>query len=113
MNYPKSDYKVAVAQAEADYKVAKARCDSLGGHPREVCVEEARAREKRAKAEAEARYKGTPKAREQARIAAVDGDYEVAKARCGIHVGDARKACEAEAKAVRARAVANIMAGAK
>ena len=37
----------AVGQAKADYKAARAKCNDLGGNPKEVCIKEAKAAEKR------------------------------------------------------------------
>src|SRR5690242_21434722 len=40
-----SRYKARVAKAEADYKVAKERCDDQAGNAKEVCLKEARSEE--------------------------------------------------------------------
>jgi len=45
-------YKTRIAKAEADYKVAKERCDDLSGNAKEVCLKEAKAAEAAAKADA-------------------------------------------------------------
>jgi hypothetical protein len=43
-----SRYKVS-AKSEADYRVAKERCDDKSGNPKDICVEEAKAAQATAK----------------------------------------------------------------
>ena len=45
---------VGIAKAEADYAVAKEKCDDKAGNDKTVCVKEAKAAETRAKADAKA-----------------------------------------------------------
>lgn len=52
----KAQYEVAVAKAEADYRVAKERCDDQAGNAKDVCLEEAKAAEATAKADARREY---------------------------------------------------------
>lgn len=51
--------QVRIAMAEADYAVAKERCDELSGDGKGVCLKKAEAAETAAKADATARMKGT------------------------------------------------------
>lgn len=51
---PADASKVALAQAEAAYEVAKERCDDLKGADKDACVKDAKAAEARAKASAKA-----------------------------------------------------------
>jgi len=51
---PADATKVALAQAEAAYEVAKERCDDLKGADKDACVKDAKAAEARAKADAKA-----------------------------------------------------------
>ena len=53
----KACYAVSVANAEADYAVAKEECDDKAGNDKKVCVKEANAAEARAKADAKAQMK--------------------------------------------------------
>jgi hypothetical protein len=46
--------KVAVAKAEAEYEVAKERCDDKSGNDKDICQKEAKATEAKAKAAAKA-----------------------------------------------------------
>ena len=45
--------KARIARTEADYAVAKERCDDQAGDAKEVCLKEAKAAEAAAKANAE------------------------------------------------------------
>ena len=105
-----SDYSAAKNRASADYKAAKAECDRLSGNPKDVCIAEAKAAEKKLKAEAEAQYKNTDKARRDARIDAAEADYNVAKAKCGARTGNDKDVCIREAKAVQTKAIADAKA---
>jgi len=98
---------MAVKNAESQYKVEKAACDALSGNAKDICVEDAKGREKIAKAEATANFEGTPKARENARIARADATYEVAKEKCDDLAGNPKDVCVKEAKAVHVKAKAD------
>lgn len=95
----KTTYKAAKDTASADYKTNRAKCDSLTGNPKDVCVEEAKAARTRMKEEAEAAYKGTPRAMASARKEIAKADYGVAKAKCGAMTGNEKDVCIKEAKA--------------
>ena len=95
----KADYQSDIAKAEVEYKAASARCKSLAGNAKDVCVAEAKAEQTKAKAYAEARHKGTDKAQQDARIAAAEADHDVAKARCGAKAGNDKDVCLKEANA--------------
>ena len=92
------------------YKAAKARCDGLSGNPKDVCIAEAKAAEKKAKADAEAAYKNTDAARRNARIAAAEADYDVAHAKCGAKTGNDKDVCNKEAKAAETKTIADAKA---
>jgi hypothetical protein len=97
----------AIKSAEAQYKTDKARCDALTGNAKDICTEEAKGKEKVAKAEANAAYEGTPKARQSAREARADAAYEVAKEKCDDLSGNAKDVCVKEAKAAHVKATAD------
>jgi hypothetical protein len=84
--------------AEADYKVAKEKCDDLSGNPKDVCVQEAKAALAKAKADAKA-VKETRSARKDAAEEKRDADYKVAKEKCDALSGDGKSACLDKAKA--------------
>jgi len=98
-----------IVRAEAQYEVAKQKCDDLSGNAKDACVKEAKAAEAKAKAEAKAdradardvRRPGDTRA--DATGAAGDAEYRAAMARCDALTGDARTACAADAKRKFAR----------
>ena len=97
----------AYKSAEAQYKTDKESCKSLTGNAKDICMEEAKGKEKVAKAEADAAYKNTPKAREAARVARADSSYNVAKEKCDDQTGNAKDVCVKEAKAAHVKAKAD------
>jgi hypothetical protein len=106
-NTTKDQRDMAVKSAEAQYKQDKAACDNLSGNAKDICVEEAKGREKVAKADADAAYLNTPKARESARDARADATYDVAKEKCDDLAGNAKDVCVKEANAAHVKAKAD------
>ncbi len=103
----KDEYKAGQDKIAAEYKVAKAACAPLAGNPNDICVAEAKGKEKVAKAELEDSYKLTRKTRYQARIAKAEADYAVANEKCDDLAGNVKDVCVKEAKAVLAGANAD------
>lgn len=104
------EYKAAVKQAQADYKAANESCKSMKGNAKDVCVAEAKAAEKKAKANAEAEQKNDAKSRQNAIVAGAEADYDVAKVKCGAQKGNEKDVCIKEAKAAETRAKADAKA---
>ena len=105
-----SEYGAAKDRAAAEYKAAKATCDGMKGNAKDICVAEAKAAEKKAKANAEAQYKNTDKARQDAIITAAKADYDVAKEKCDDKKGNDKDVCIKEAKAAETKAIADAKA---
>ena len=84
--------------ADADYDVAKQKCDARNGNDKDVCVKEAKAAQTRAKADAKAQEKTTV-ARKDAADDKRDADYKVAMEKCDGFAGDAKASCQKNAKA--------------
>jgi hypothetical protein len=97
-------YKTDKDRIEAQYKADKDRCSSMSGNAKDVCQVEAKGKEKVAKAELEANYKNTDKARIDARTAKADADYDVAKEKCDDVSGNQKDVCVKEAKAAHTKA---------
>ena len=83
--------------AEADYKVAKERCDDKTGNDKDVCVKEAKAAMVTAKADAKASLKVND-ARADALQDKRKANYKVATEKCDAMAGDAKSSCMAAAK---------------
>jgi hypothetical protein len=54
----KADYTAAKTRISAEYKSDKAACASLAGNAKDICIQEAKAKEKVARAELEYGYTG-------------------------------------------------------
>jgi hypothetical protein len=100
-------YKVEKERIAAHYKADADRCKALSGNANDICIKEAKGREKVARAELEASYKNTDKARFEARVARADADYDVAKEKCDDLSGNPKDVCLKQAKAGHTRAVAD------
>lgn len=109
----KTAYERARDMAAANYKAARARCDSLSGNPHDVCEAEAKAERVRTEEEAGAAYKNTLKAYTQARMRIADANYARDKARCGALAGNDRDVCLKQAKATLVAAQADATADRK
>src|SRR4029079_7911852 len=80
-NTDKARRDARIDAAEADYKVAKAKCGAMKGNEKDVCIKEAKATETKAKADAKASQK-VATARQDAAEDKLEADYKVAKEKC-------------------------------
>ena len=106
-----SERKVKEAEEdriEAEYKADKAKCDSMSGNAKDVCVKEAKGKEKVAKAELDARKNPSERNQRKVEEAKAEAKYEVAKERCDDLKGKEKDACQKEAKAMHERAKATM-----
>ena len=103
----KATYTQAVKDADAQYKIDKDACSSLSGNAKDICVAEAKGKDSVAKADAEAAYENTPKARENARVAHAQATYDVAIEKCDDLAGNRKDVCVKEAKAELVKGKAN------
>ena len=88
----------AIAAADADYDVAKQRCDAKTGNEKDVCVKEAKAAQTRMVADAKATSKSRS-ARKDAMADKTDAEYDVAMQKCDGFAGDAKDDCRKSTKA--------------
>ena len=95
---PADRTKVATAKADAEFALAKERCDDKSGHPKDVCRQEAKAAHTKALADAKLQSK-VADAQMQASDDKRDADYKVATAKCDAFAGDPKTACVNDAKA--------------
>lgn len=94
---PKAHEHATHEIAEADYKVAKERCDDKAGNDKDVCVKEAKAAMTKTEADAKATYKSTD-AKMDASKDKMKADYKVAAEKCDAMAGDAKSQCMSAAK---------------
>ena len=106
----KDQYDKAVKDAEAQYKTDQDACSSRTGNAKDLCIADARGKEKTAKADADAAYRNTPKAREDARVARAEANHDVAKLKCNDMSGNAKDVCvkQADADLSKAKADAKV-----
>jgi len=107
----KADFKTEKARISASYKADKAACASFSANAKDVCVEEAKAKEKVARAELEHSYSG--KASDQTKVlkAKAQSAYSVAKEKCDDKAGNDKDVCVKEAKAIETAALADAKLG--
>jgi hypothetical protein len=107
----KDSYKAGKDRISASAKADKAACASLTGNAKDICVEEAKAKDKVALAELEYTYTG--KAADSTKIQTVKADtsYAVAKERCDDLAGNPKDVCVKEAKATHVKAKADAKMG--
>ena len=106
-----TDRKVKNAEEdriEADYKAAKAKCETLKDNAKDVCEKEAKAKEKVAKAELNAKKDPSPQNQRKVAEAKAAGEYDVAKEKCDDMKGNEKNACQKAAKAKHEQAQADI-----
>lgn len=96
-NTPRARSNAAEEKAEANYKVAKEKCDAMTGNAKDVCVEQAKANRTKTMAGATEQRKVSD-ARNEASHAKQEADSRVAMERCDAMSGDAKERCRADAK---------------
>jgi hypothetical protein len=97
--------KAAKVKADADYDVAKEKCDDLKGNDKDVCRKEAKAAHTQAatsvdvrKAQATGSAKEVAEARHDASKDRTDANYKAAKEKCDALSGNSKDKCEADVK---------------
>lgn len=108
-----TEYGAAKDRIQADYKADRAACDKLNANAKDICVAEAKGKEK--VAEAELKYQRSGKADDANKVQMVKADaaYDVAKERCDDMKGNDKDVCVKEAKANEAKAKADAKAAKK
>ena len=107
----KADYTAAKTRISADYKSDKAACASQAGNAKDVCGEEAKSKEKVARAELEYSYSGKPADQTKVLETKAKSAYAVAKEKCDDKAGNDKQVCVQEAKAVETKALADAKMG--
>jgi hypothetical protein len=104
----KADYQAGKTRIETDFKSGKAACQSLAGNAKDVCLEQAKAKEKVARADIEFGYTGTMADQRKLSVAKAESDYAVANEMCDDKAGNAKDVCKQEAKAAETKALADV-----
>jgi hypothetical protein len=101
----KADYKAGKDTLSTTYKADLAACSAFTDNKRDICKEEAKAKDKVALAELEFAYTAKPADRIKVAVVKADTAYAVAKEKCDDLAGQPKDVCRAEAKAVHTKAL--------
>lgn len=109
-------HNLAKAKADAEYDVAKEKCDDLKGNPKDVCEKDAKANHVKAleaakvsEARNETTLTGQPRAgavaeaRKDANENVREAEYKAARERCDTLSGDVKDKCVADAKRIHGK----------
>ena len=107
----KPDYTAAKSRIGAEFKTAKAACGSLSANAKDICIAEAKAKEKVARAELEYGYTGKAKDQNKVVVVKAESAYAVAKEKCDDMKGNDKDVCVKQAKAVETKALADAKMG--
>lgn len=107
------EYRVTKERVDAEYRDSKAACDRLLDHAKDVCREEAKGKDKVARAELEYNRSGSPKDATRLAETRADAAYAVARERCDDRKGQDKDLCLKEAKTAHVKAMADAKAEAK
>lgn len=103
----KDDFAVGKTRISADFKTDKAACASLADNAKDICMEQAKAKEKVASAELKYAFSGKHADHVKAMEVKAETDYDVAKEKCGDKAGNDKAVCVKEAKAIEVKAKAD------
>lgn len=104
----KADFKAAQEQINGTYKSQKASCGKMEGNAKDVCEAEAKATQKVALAELDAKMSGKDADRLKAAKVKAEQDYAVAKEKCEDKAVADAGACKKDAKAAEDKALGEL-----
>ena len=110
-NMTRTDYSASKSRISEAYKAEKSACASQRDNAKDICVQEAKAKEKVARAELEYGYTGKAKDQTKIAVAKAESTYAVAKEKCDDQSGNDKDVCVKAAKAVEARGLADAKMG--
>lgn len=93
------DSKTSEEQIKEEYKADRIVCGSMSGNAKEICIAEAKGREKVSKVEFIDRKKNTAKSRYDVLMTKAQVNFEVAEERCDEYTGSKKVVCLNQAKA--------------
>ena len=107
----KADFNAGKTRISVDYKADKSACASQAANAKDICIEEAKGREKVARAELNYDYSGKTADQNKVLVAKAETAYAVAKEKCEDLAGNPKDVCVKEAKAVKIKALADAKLG--
>ncbi len=107
----KKEYNATKDKLGMEYDASKAKCATLTGNPKDICMAEAKGVLNTAKADLFALYQPTSKTRQEASIVKAESARAVAKQRCDAVTGNARDVClkQADAAETAAKGEAEVL----
>jgi len=102
------DHERGLRDIESRTRVALGACRALAETAREICRASARAQDRVAKAELDARYFGTVSAAANARMVRARARFDVARVECMAGADASRPGCLAAARADQEKALAKL-----
>jgi hypothetical protein len=112
-NMTKEEASAEKARIEAEVKADRKACDAMNGNAKDVCVEQAKGKEKVARAELDYKQDASERHRNKVAMAKADAQYAVAKEKCDDMSGEQKDVCVKDAKAAKARAEADTKSAAR
>jgi len=109
----KADYKAGKTRISEAYKADKAACAPLAANAKDICIEEAKGKQKVALAELEYGHTGKTNDHNKVLVAKAESSYAVAKEKCDDKTGNDKDVCVKEAKAIEVAALADAKMGKK
>jgi len=107
----KADYQAGKDRIGADYKADSAACASFSANAKDICVQEAKAKDRVARAELEFGYTGKAADGTKVRVVKAESAYAVAKEKCDDLSGNDKDVCVKTAKATEVKALADAKMG--
>jgi osmotically-inducible protein OsmY len=111
LNHDPATYRNVTQKALSEYRTAIAKCDSMSGNDKEVCVAEAKLARTRTEYDALSQYNNTASGRAHARTNVADAEYALAKAKCDASTGADKDSCMSNARSVHTAALADAKSG--
>lgn len=106
-----AEYQAGKTRINADLKADKKLCDAQTANAKDICIEEAKGKEKVAIAELEYAHTGKPADANKVQVAKAEAAYAIAKERCDDKMGKEKELCQKEAKAAETKALADAKLG--
>lgn len=100
-NMSQSEFKSTKDRIATDYKGEKVACRSLSGNAKDICIVEAKGKEKIARAELDAKYAPSVKTHYEVRITRAESGYALAREKCDDLAGNTKDVCVKEAQSAQ------------
>lgn len=107
-NFSKTAYNGAKDELKTLYKSQRESCSSMSGNAKDVCIEEAKGREKIAMAQLDYNYESTDRHWAKLYEAQYTARYDIAKEKCDDQKGNDKDVCVQAAKSERDKAKADL-----